>query len=137
MRARDSDSDVDLAVGRPVAPEGLLVGQRPRRKRVARTRVPAPVPTQPDQRWTMDFVRDTTAEGRPFRFWTLVDDATRECPLLVVDRSLPAARVVEAVDALLLVRGRPPSWATTPTGRAPTGASAARARRGSGRAVLC
>ncbi len=90
-----------------MAPEGLLAGQRPRRKRVARTRVPAPVPTQPDQRWSMDFVRDTTAEGRPFRFWTLVDDATRECPLLVVDRSLPAARVVEALDALLLVRGRP------------------------------
>ncbi len=25
-----------------------------------------------------DFVRDTTAEGPPFRIWTLVDDATRE-----------------------------------------------------------
>ncbi len=94
-------------IERLVREERLLVGQRPRRKRVARTRVPTPVPTGPDQRWSMDFVRDTTGEGRPFRVWTLVDDATRECPLLVVDRSLPAPRVVEALDALLLVRRCP------------------------------
>lgn len=94
-------------IERLVREERLLVGQRPRRKRVTRTRVPTPVPTRPDQRWSMDFVRDTTGEGRPFRVWTLVDDATRECPLLVVDRSLPAARVVEALDALLLVRSCP------------------------------
>lgn len=85
----------------------LLVGQRPRRKRVAATRVPTPVPTRPDQRWSMDFVRDATTEGRPYRVWTVVDDATRECPLLVVDRSLPAWRVVEALDLLLVLRGRP------------------------------
>jgi hypothetical protein len=29
--------------------ERLPVGQRPRRKRVAQTRVPAPVPTRPDE----------------------------------------------------------------------------------------
>jgi putative transposase len=94
-------------IERLVRAERLLVGQRPRRKRVARTRVPTPVSTRPDQRWSMDFGRDTTGEGRPFRVWTLVDDATRECPLLVVVRSLPAARVVEALDALLLVRRCP------------------------------
>ena len=94
-------------IERIVREERLLVGRRPRRKRVAPARVPTPVPTRPDQRWSMDFVRDTTADGRPFRVWTLVDDATRECPLLVVDRSLPATRVVAALEALLLVRGRP------------------------------
>lgn len=86
----------------------LLVGQRRRRtKRVAQARVPVAVPTRPNERWSMDFVRDTTAEGRPYRIWTLVDDATRECPLLVVDRSLPARRVVEALELLVLLRGRP------------------------------
>lgn len=87
--------------------ERLLVGQRRRRKRVAIARVPPPAPARPDERWSMDFVRDTTAEGRPFRVWTLVDDLTRECPLLLVDRSLPARRVVEALDVLVLVRGTP------------------------------
>lgn len=87
--------------------EHLLVGQRRRPKREAVARVPTPVPTRPDERWSMDFVRDTTAEGRPFRIWTLVDDCTRECPLLLVDRGLPACRVIEALDTLLLVRARP------------------------------
>ena len=87
--------------------ERLLVGQRPRRKRAAVARVPAPRPARPDERWSMDFVRDTTTDGRPFRIWALVDDLTRECPLLLVDRSLPARRVVEALEALLLVRGTP------------------------------
>lgn len=94
-------------IERLVRVERLLVGQRPRRKRVAHARVPAPVPTRPDERWSMDFLRDTLADGRPYRIWALVDDATREAPLVLVDRSLPAARVVEALDTLLLVRGRP------------------------------
>ena len=94
-------------IERLVRVEHLLVGQRPRRKRVAHARVPAPVPTRPDERWSMDFLRDTLADGRPYRIWALVDDATREAPLVLVDRSLPATRVVEALDTLLLVRGRP------------------------------
>jgi len=94
-------------IERLVRIERLLVGHRARRKRAAAARVPAPVPTRPDERWSMDFLRDTLADGRPYRIWALVDDATREAPLLLVDRSLPAARVVEALDTLLLVRGRP------------------------------
>jgi putative transposase len=94
-------------IERLIRVERLLVGQRPRRKRVAVTRVPAPVPTRPDERWSMDFVRDTLADGRPYRIWTLVDDLTREAPLLLADYSLPARRVIEALDVLLLVRGRP------------------------------
>ena len=94
-------------VERLVRVEQLLVGRRPRKKRVAQPRVPVPVPTRRDERWSMDFVRDTLADGRPFRIWTLVDDATREAPLLLVDRSLTAARVVEALEMLLLVRGCP------------------------------
>jgi putative transposase len=94
-------------IERLVRLEHLLVGQRPRRKRAAQTRVPTPVPTRPDERWSMDFLRDTLADGRPYRIWALVDDATREAPLVLVERSLPAPRVVEALDTLLLVRGRP------------------------------
>ncbi len=67
--------------------------------------LPAPIPQRPDERW--DFVRDTTADCRPIPVWTLVDDLTRECPLLMVDRSLPARRVAEALDGLLLLGGRP------------------------------
>ena len=95
-------------VERVVREERWLVGQpRRRRKRGAVARVPVAVPTRPDERWSMDFVRDTLADGRAFRIWAVVDDATREAPLVLVDRSLPAARVIEALDTLLLVRQQP------------------------------
>lgn len=52
-------------VERVLREERLLVGQRVRRrKRVALVRVPTPVPQRPDERWSMDFVRDTTVDGR-------------------------------------------------------------------------
>jgi putative transposase len=94
-------------IERLVRVERLLVGQRPRRKHVTHARVPSAPPERPDHRWSMDFMRDTFADGRPYRLWTLVDDATREAPLIMVDRSLPARRVVEALDTLLLVRQCP------------------------------
>ena len=87
--------------------EGLSLRRKRRRKLPAVARVPLPQAAGPDERWSMDFVRDTTSDGRPFRVWALVDDLTRECPLLLVDRSLPARRVVEALEALLLVRQPP------------------------------
>ena len=62
---------------------------------------------QGEPRWSMNFLRDTTADGCLVGVWTLIDDLSRECALLVVDRSLPARRVVKALDALLLLRGRP------------------------------
>ena len=85
----------------------LLVGQRPRKKRVAMTRVPTSTPTRPNERWSMDFMRDTTTEGRPFRTWAVVDDFTKESPGLLLARSLPTRRVIEALDAILLVRPAP------------------------------
>ena len=87
--------------------ERLLVGQRRRRKQAAPIRVPTPTPTRANERWSMDFVCDTLRAGRPFRVWTLVDDATRECPLLVTDHSLPATRVVEALESLRTTGGLP------------------------------
>ena len=36
------------------------------------------VPDGPDQRWSMDFMTDTTTDGRKFRIFNVVDDFTRE-----------------------------------------------------------
>lgn len=35
------------------------------------------------QRWSMDFMRDTLADGRPFRTLNIVDDFTREAQQLL------------------------------------------------------
>jgi putative transposase len=88
--------------------EGLTVRRRPR-KRVAQARVPRPVPSGPNVRWSMDFVRDTTARGRVFRALTVVDEFTRECLAIEVDTSLPAVRVAGALDQIAAGRGLPAS----------------------------
>jgi putative transposase len=87
--------------------EGLSVRRR-RRKRIAVTaRTVTKPPQRPNQRWSMDFMRDTLANGRAFRVFTLVDDFTREAPHLEVDFSLPAERVIDALERVAGERGLP------------------------------
>jgi putative transposase len=79
---------------------GLQVRRR-RRKRVTRgERVPLPAPTRRGERWSMDFTLDTLADGRAFRTLNIVDDFTRECVAIEVDRSLPGLRVTRVLERL-------------------------------------
>lgn len=87
--------------------EGLQVRRRRRKRRAVVPRVPVAVPTRANERWSMDFVRDTLGDGRVFRCFTLVDDCTRECPAIEVDVSLPGARVVRVLERVAAVRGYP------------------------------
>lgn len=86
--------------------EGLQVRRR-RRKRVAVARQRLPAPTQPRERWSVDFVHDTLADGRVFRCLTIVDDCTRECPAIEVAFGIPGARVVQVLERLALTPGLP------------------------------
>lgn len=58
----------------------LLLTRRRGRKRAAVVRAPRVVPTGPNQRWSMDFVHERLADGRPFRVLTILDEGTRESP---------------------------------------------------------
>ena len=49
-----------------------------RRKHIALHRGPAPRPAGPTERWSMDFVHDAMADGRPFRVLTVVDQWSRQ-----------------------------------------------------------
>lgn len=89
--------------------ERLALRRRRRRTRAAPPRVPPDVPAAPGERWSMDFVHDTLADGRVFRCLTVVDDFTRECPLIAVDASPSGARVADALDRLAGRRGLP-AW---------------------------
>ncbi|MEO7986728.1 MAG: IS3 family transposase [Gemmatimonadales bacterium] len=87
--------------------EGRQVRRRRRKRRVAVPRTPRVVPTQANERWSMDFIRDTLGDGRVFRALTIVDDCTRECPAIEIDFSLSAERVVRVLDRLAHTRGLP------------------------------
>ena len=89
--------------------EGLAVLRRRRKKRVAIQRVPLPVPSRRTERWSMDFIHDQLADGRPFRCFTLVDDFTRECVAIGVGHSMPGWRVTEFLDRAAAERGYPRS----------------------------
>jgi putative transposase len=86
---------------------GLQVRRR-KRKRVTRAdRQPLAAPGTRNERWSMDFMVDTLADGRGFRTLNIVDDFSRECPAIEVDRSLPGARVVRVLERLRETHGLP------------------------------
>jgi putative transposase len=55
----------------------------------------------------MDFTTDTLADGSNFRTLNIVDDFTRECVAIEVDRSLPGLRVTRVLDRLHATVGLP------------------------------
>jgi len=61
----------------------------------------------PNHVWAYDFVFDRTADGRKLRMLTVVDEYTRECLALEVDRSITADRVLDVLTSLFLTRGVP------------------------------
>jgi putative transposase len=90
--------------------EGLQVRMRVRRrKHMALHRGAVPVPTGQGQRWSMDFVHDQLIDGRPFRVFTIVDQWSRERPMLEVGFSLTGRSVVAVMERLLATRQMPVS----------------------------
>jgi putative transposase len=82
--------------------DGLQLRMRVRRrKHIALHRGPAPVPVGPTERWSMDFVHDTLADGRPFRVLTVVDNWSRQSPVLEARFRMSGAMVGEALDRVL------------------------------------
>lgn len=82
--------------------DGLQLRMRVRRrKHIALHRGPAPAPLGPTERWSMDFVHDTLADGRPFRILTVVDNWSRQSPVLEVGFRMSGATVGQALDRAL------------------------------------
>jgi len=87
--------------------EGLSLRLRNRKKKAAILRVMLPQAEHANQRWSMDFVADSTLVGRRFRALAIVDDYSRECPAIEVDSSIPGAKVVDVLEKLAETRGLP------------------------------
>jgi len=87
--------------------ERLMVRRRGGRKRALGSRTPMMVPAGLNQRWSLDFVSDTLADGRRFRVRCVLDDFSRECLAAVVDTSLSGVRVVRELELVVNQRGWP------------------------------
>lgn len=86
---------------------GLSLRIRRRKKLRCVTRTELPAATQPNERWSMDFVQDKLWSGRKFRCLTLMDTFTREGLAVEVDFSLGGERVKAVLERLCAVRGIP------------------------------
>ena len=90
--------------------EGLQLRMRVRRrKHIALHRGPAPAPTGPTERWSMDFVHDALVNGRPFRVLTVVDQWSRQSPILDVASSMSGHTVGAALERALAEKEKPRS----------------------------
>ena len=95
-------------VERLYAEEKLQVPVRRKRYRRKTIRaIPLLVPTQADERWSIDLMSDSLADGRRFRTLNIVDDFNRECIAIEVDTSIPGARVARVLEQLGQIRELP------------------------------
>jgi transposase InsO family protein len=60
-----------------------------------------------DHVWSWDFLHDRTTDGRALKWFTLVDEYTRECLALEVRRGMTAQAVQEVLAEVIRSRGAP------------------------------
>jgi len=90
--------------------EGLKVpSKQPKRKRLwfndgSCIRLRA---ERPNHVWSYDFMEDRTHDGRKIRMLNIVDEYTRECLAIRVDRRLNSTSVIDVLTDLFILRGVP------------------------------
>ena len=86
----------------------LKLQVKPRKKRRFRSKaLPVTVLRAQHQHevWCMDFMKDWTLKGFPFRIFSVVDERTRRCLALVVAPSFKAQDVLDVLEGLILRHG--------------------------------
>ena len=64
-------------------------------------------PQQRNHVWSYDFVAARTHDGRPLRMLTVIDEYSRECLAIVVDRRLSSDDVLHCLTKLFITQGTP------------------------------
>jgi len=64
-------------------------------------------PEHPNHVWSYDFVEDRTHNGRKFRMLNVIDEFTRECLAIRIDRRLRSTDVIDVLSDLFILRGVP------------------------------
>jgi len=64
-------------------------------------------PMYKDHVWSYDFVIARTSDGKAFRILTILDEYTRECLAILVDRHISSPDVIDQLFHLFVFRGIP------------------------------
>lgn len=78
-----------------------------KRTKLNRPRIPMALPTNINQRWSMDFVSDQLVNGRRFRVLNVVDDFSREMVGQLASYSISGTQVARYLTQLIEIKGRP------------------------------
>ena len=90
--------------------QGLQLRMRVRRrKHMCLHRGPAPAATRTHERWSMDFVHDALFDGRAFRVLTVVDQYSRQSPVLEAAFAHSGRSVAETLNRVVAQLGTPAS----------------------------
>ena len=90
--------------------EGLKVPQKRRKRRRLWSADGSCVRLRPqykDYVWSYDLVADRTSDGRPLKMLTMIDEYTRECLAIHVDRQITSDHVMEKLTQVFVQRGTP------------------------------
>lgn len=85
----------------------LNVRRKARRRVPQRIKQPLQIPGSINEGWSMDFMCDSLVDGRRFRLLNIIDDYNRESLAIEIDTSLPALRVIRALNQLIETRSKP------------------------------
>ncbi len=83
---------------------------RPKPKKIPRRGVSTGLPTQAMHRhqvWTWDFIFDRTDNGGTLKMMTLLDEYTRQCLAIQVERQITAAQVLAVLEKAMIQYGVP------------------------------
>ena len=64
-------------------------------------------PEYPNHVWSYDFVEDRTHDGRKYRMLNVIDEFTRECLAIRINRRLKSSDVIDVLSDLFILRGIP------------------------------
>ena len=88
--------------------EGLQRKRKAKKKRACGPTAGLPVKAEyANHVWSYDFIEDRTVRGGKLRMLCVLDEYTRECHHIRVDRSIGAAKVIASLEWLFLLHGAP------------------------------
>jgi putative transposase len=88
----------DLELNFRIQPKRRLIREKPKALEI---------PVHCNLSWSIDFMHDQLEDGRSFRLLNIIDDHNREGLGVEIDFSLPADRVIRALDQIMEWRGKP------------------------------
>ncbi|MBK8873942.1 MAG: transposase [Bacteroidetes bacterium] len=89
----------------------LQLTKNPKKRKRSDGKNQAEVPMKANEEWDIDFMHDTLAEGKTIRSLNVIDPYNRECKGMSIRYSFAARRVIEFLDRLIEIYGKPSIFA--------------------------